>query len=237
MILTAAQVVAVTLIGGLVALDGTSVGQFMVSRPFVAAALGGLVVGRPAQGIVAGLVLEALHLAVLPVGAAKYPEGGPPALAAGAAYAASVRPDALGTVHSGIFPPAAQGATLLLAVLVALALEMVGGRSVEAMRRWNVRFAGAPPEGLSPGRLARRHLAPVAVDFARGAGLTLAALLVLGWLLPMTGFPGFPEVAITAILRLAVVAGLASALRLFGRGHWPLFAAGAAAGVLVAWLR
>lgn len=224
MILTAAQVVAVTLIGGLVALDATSVGQFMISRPFVAAALGGLVVGRPAQGIVAGVVLEALHLAVLPVGAAKYPEGGPPALAAGAVYAAN-------------FPPVAQGATLLVAVLVALALEMVGGRTVEAMRQVNVRFAGAPADGLTPGQLARRHLAPVAIDFARGALLTLAAVLLLGWLLRAIDFAGFPEVAIGSILRLSVVAGLASALRLFGRAHWPLFAAGAAAGVLVAWLR
>jgi mannose/fructose/N-acetylgalactosamine-specific phosphotransferase system component IIC len=209
----------------------------MVSRPFVAAALGGLVVGRPAQGIVAGLVLEALHLAVLPVGAAKYPEGGPPALAAGAVYAASIPPGVLGSVHPDLFPPPTAAATLLAAVLVALALEMVGGRSVEAMRHWNVRFAGAPAEGLAPGQLARRHLAAVAIDFVRGAVLTVAAVLILAWLLPLAGSPGFPEVAVTAILRLAVVAGLASALRLFGRGHWPLFVAGAAAGVLVAWLR
>ncbi|HET7464464.1 MAG TPA: PTS sugar transporter subunit IIC, partial [Longimicrobium sp.] len=73
MTLTLAETVAVTLIGGLVALDGTSVGQFMVSRPFIAAALGGLAVGRPAEGVAAGVVLEARHLAVLPVGAARYP--------------------------------------------------------------------------------------------------------------------------------------------------------------------
>ncbi|HYH81257.1 MAG TPA: PTS sugar transporter subunit IIC [Longimicrobium sp.] len=224
MILTAAQVVAVTLIGGLVALDATSLGQFMVSRPFVAAALGGLVVGRPAQGIIAGVVLEALHLAVLPVGAAKYPEGGPPALAAGAVYAAN-------------FPPVAASATLLVVVLVALALEMVGGRSVDLMRQVTVRFAGAPVEGLTPGQLARRHLAPMAIDFARGALLTLAAVLLLGWLLRAIDFSGFPEVAIETLLRLAVVAGLASALRLFGRAHYPLFLAGAAGGALVAWLR
>jgi len=215
--------VAVTLIGGLVALDGTTVGQFMVSRPFVAAALGGLAVGRPAEGIAAGVVLEALHLAVLPVGASRYPEGGPPAVAAGAAYAAN-------------FPPVAQSATLLVAVLIALAFELIGAWTVARLRQWNVRFAGAPEAGLTPGQLAGRHLAPVAIDFARGALLTLLAVLLLAWLLRAIDFSGFPEVAVGSILRLAVVAGLASALRLFGRAHLPLFAAGAAVGVVVAWL-
>jgi hypothetical protein len=224
MILTAAQTVGVTLIGGLVALDGTSVGQLMISRPFVAAALGGLAVGRPAQGIAAGVVLEALHLAVLPVGAAKYPEGGPPAVAAGAVYAAN-------------FPPVAQAATLLVAVLVALALEWVGGRSVERLRQLNVRFAGAPADGLTPGELWRRHLAPVGLDFVRGALITLAGVLALGWLLEAIDFSGFPELAVGTLIRVSVVAGLASALRLFGRGNYRLFIAGAAAGALVAWLR
>jgi len=223
MTLTLAETVAVTLIGGLVALDGTSVGQFMVSRPFVAAALGGLVAGRPAEGIAAGVVLEALHLAVLPVGAARYPEGGPPAVAAGAVYAAN-------------FPPVAASATLLVTVLVALALEWAGGRSVEGMRQLNVRFAGAPAEGLTPGALAGRHLAPVAIDFVRGAALTLVAVLLLGWLLRAIDFSGFPSVAVGTLIRVSVVAGLASALRLFGRAHYPLFLAGAAAGVVVAWL-
>lgn len=223
MILTAAEIVLAVLIGGLVALDGTSVGQFMVSRPFVAAALGGLAVGRPAQGIVAGVVLEALHLAVLPVGAAKYPEGGPPAVAAGAVYAS-------------IVPPVAAAATLLVCVLVTLALEQVGGRSVELMRQWNGRFAGAPAGGLTPAQVAGRQYGAIAVDFVRGALLTLVAILLLGWLLRAIDFSGFPEVAVGTILRLSVVAGVASALRLFGRAHYPLFLAGAAAGVAVAWL-
>lgn len=223
MILSAAQVVAVTLIGGLVALDGTSVGQFMVSRPFVAAALGGLAVGRPADGIVAGVVLEALHLAVLPVGAAKYPEGGPPAVAAGAVYAAAN-------------VPATASATMLVAVLVALALEMAGGGSVALLRQWNVRFAGSPDGGMTPGQLAGRHLAPIAVDFLRGAAITLAGLLMTAWLVDVIPFDGFPVIAIGTIMRLSVVAGVASALRLFGRAKYPLFLAGAAAGAVVAWL-
>jgi mannose/fructose/N-acetylgalactosamine-specific phosphotransferase system component IIC len=222
---TIAQTAVIALLGGLVALDGTSVGQFMVSRPFVAAALGGLAVGRPMLGIQAGVVLEALHLAVLPVGASKYPEGGPAAVAAGAVFAASQS------------PPAAGAATLLVAVLVALALEWIGGHTVERMRQFNVRFAGAPPEGLTPGEVARRHATPIAIDFVRGAVLTVAGVAVLELLLRAIDFSGFPGIAVGTVVRLAMVAGLASALRLFGRGRYPFFLAGAAAGAAVAWLR
>jgi len=222
--LSPAETAAAAVLGGLLALDGTSVAQVMVSRPFVAAALGGAVAGRPAAGMAVGVVLEALHLAVLPVGASRYPEGGPAAAAAGAVYAAA--------------PATAASATLLVAVLCALALEWVGGRTVIALRQVNARFAGAPPEGLTPGGLARRHGTPIALDFLRGAVLTLLGVLGLGALLAaVAGLSGFPHVAVGTVVRLAAVAGIASALRLFGRANYPLFLAGGAAGALVAWLR
>jgi PTS system mannose-specific IIC component len=224
MMLSPAQTAAAAVLGGLLALDGTSVAQVMVSRPFVAATLGGALVGRPAQGMAVGVVLEALHLAVLPVGASRYPEGGPAGVAAGSVYAAAQA------------PPATASATLLIAVLCALALEWVGGRTVVALRQRNVRFAGAPEGGLTPGGLARRHGIPIALDFARGAVLALAGVLVIGALLSLD-LSGFPDVATSTVVRLAAVAGIASALRLFGRANYPLFLAGGAAGALVAWLR
>jgi mannose/fructose/N-acetylgalactosamine-specific phosphotransferase system component IIC len=224
MMLSPAQTVAVTLLGGLTALDATSVGQFMLSRPFVAATLGGLVAGWPAQGVLVGVVLEALHLAVLPVGASRYPEGGPAGVAAGAVYAAQV-------------PHPAASATLLVVVLGALALEWLGGRTVESLRQFNVRFAGAPAAGLTPGGVARRHGTPIALDFARGALLALLGAVLLQAALLAEDFQGFPQGVARVVLRLAVVAGLASALRLFGRGYYPLFVAGAALGAVVAWLR
>lgn len=224
MTLGPAQTAAVALLGGLLALDGTSVGQFMVSRPFVAASLGGLVAGRPAAGMAAGVVLEALHLAVLPVGASRYPEGGPAAAVAGAVYASQA-------------PAPWASATLLAAVLFALAMEWVGGRSVILLRQFNVRFAGAPEAGLSPGGLARRHALPVAADFVRGAALALAGAVGLQAVLGAVDLSGFHAPAAGTVVRLAVAAGIASALRLFGRAHYPLFVAGALAGALVAWLR
>lgn len=224
MTLSPAETAAAAALGGLLALDATSVGQVMVSRPLVAATLGGLLAGRPAQGLAVGIVLEALHLAVLPVGASRYPEGGPAAAVAGVAYAAQ--------------PPAFGGsAALLVAVLFALALEWIGGRTVVWLRQCNARFAGAPAGEITPGGLARRHGIPVALDFLRGAVLTLAGVLALDAILGVTDVRGFPDVAADTVVRLAAAAGIASALRLFGRAHYPLFVAGVAAGALVAWLR
>lgn len=204
------------LLGGTVAIDGTSFGQFMLSRPFVAAALAGAIVGRPAEGALIGLVLEAFHLHVLPVGAAKYPEGGPPAVAGGAVFAA-VSPQPSG---------------LLLTVIAVLALEWIGGESVRYLRQANQRFvpgtSGAP---VDPDRLERRHLAAIGIDFARGMLLVAAGILLLTILLrsltPLWGLgEGIPQAVIGA-----VVAGLlASSLRIVGSKGW-LTAAGAAAGL------
>jgi mannose/fructose/N-acetylgalactosamine-specific phosphotransferase system component IIC len=205
------------LLGGVVAVDGTSFGQLMVSRPFVAAAVAGWIVGDPVHGAAMGVVLEAFHLAVLPVGAAKYPEGGPPAVAGGAVYAAS-NPTA---------------GTLLLLVLFVLLLEWVAGESVRILRQINVRLiSGASGERWTAARLERRHLAAIVLDYLRGILLVTVSLLALigvaRLLVPLWAI----SESITAVLVTAMVAGLlAGALRGVGSRIW--FAAAGAAGALL----
>src|SRR5918997_1779260 len=113
------RLIILLLWGGFVALDGASYGQFMVSRPLVAATIAGWIFGSPVQGAVVGIVLESFHLAILPVGAAKYPESGPPAAAAGAVYSVSDF----------------ASSTLLIVVLGALLLEHIGGETVRYLRQ------------------------------------------------------------------------------------------------------
>ncbi|HEX5726261.1 MAG TPA: PTS sugar transporter subunit IIC, partial [Longimicrobiaceae bacterium] len=170
---------ALALLGGLLALDGTSFGQFMVSRPLAAASLAGLVAGAPLQGAAAGLLLEALHLAVLPVGAARTPETAPAAVAAGGVYAAG--------------NPAQ--AALLLVVVFGLAWEWACGRTVVRLRQENARHAlPTPDEAGDPRRLAARHLRAMGIDFARGAVLTLGGMLLLALLLRLPqGFGLLPS--------------------------------------------
>ena len=211
-----------SLLGGLLALDATSLGQLMLSRPLIAAGLAGMIAGNPEGGIVVGVLMEAIHLAVLPVGASRYPEAGPAAVAAAGAYARAA--------------DTAQVA-LLASVIFMLAWGWVGGRSVEWLRRVNARTA-VPVEGpVEPAAVERLHLRALGFDFLRGAGMTLLGLLVLGTLLETLGWIPFREPWTRPALALSAAGALASSLRLFGRRRLPLFAAGAAAGALLLWLR
>jgi mannose/fructose/N-acetylgalactosamine-specific phosphotransferase system component IIC len=209
------------LLGGVVGLDGTSVGQLMLSRPLVSATLGGLVAGQPVQGAAVGVLLEALHLGVLPVGASRYPEGGPPAVAAGAVFALSP----------------GSGTMLLVTLLFALAWESLCGWTVQWMRSTHARYA--VPEGTAATELdgvVRGHLRAIAADFARGAAMAALGVGVLAALsaaVPLVRLPpGLPQLLAAGI----AAAAFASAMASFGaRLRW--FFAGAAGGVLFLVLR
>lgn len=204
------------LLGGVVALDATSLGQVMVSRPLVAATLAGWTVGRPMEGAVVGLVLETLHLGVLPVGAARYPEPGPPAVAAAAVWALSD----------------GSGEMLVLALLFALGWEWLCGTSVQRLRQFNTRFSVGETVGATdPRALERQQWTAVGADFVRGAALTVAGIALLGALAGLlpdgTAHPRLGPLAAGTV----TAAALAAALRSFGLRRVPLFLAGAAGGV------
>lgn len=196
---------AIALWGGLVGLDATAFPQAMISRPLIAATLTGLLLDRPLEGAVLGALLEAFALAILPIGAARYPEAGTAAVAATAAYSAAT---------PALHPPA-----LLLATLFALAWERAAGASVTALRRLNERLAGTLPDRprTEPRTIERRHLAALSLDAARGATITLLGTLA-GTLLLQTLAPGWPlhPAAPTGALTAAATAMLAAALQLFG---------------------
>lgn len=204
-------------LGSWVTLDTTSAGQFMVSRPFVAATLAGWVAGDPTQGALVGVLLESFHLSILPVGAARYPEGGSAAVVAGGSYAA----------HGG-------GAGTLLTVLVfALVWEWVAGESVRQMRHLNGR--SLPYEEGSPADHVRLHWQALGTDLLRGLALTACGFVLLaGFVLLRQLAPPTPP-AWQLGVALAAAAGLtASALSLFGgRAQALRFAAGAGLGILV----
>ena len=205
-------------LGGLVAIDGTGCGQFMVSRPLVAATLGGLVVGEPAAGAAMGLILEAFHLTVLPVGAASYPEGGAPAVAAG-----------------GVFGLAGGGAPeLVTTALFFLLWSRLSGETVRLMRRVNVRLVSRDTAvRLGVAGLERRHMAALGLDFARGMLLVAAGTAVLALMLHTARSAwGVGERVPQLVMDAAVAGLLASGLRLLG-GKPVAFAAGAVGGLIL----
>ncbi len=154
----------VTLAGGILALDATSAGQFMVSRPLVAGVFTGWILGDPGLGLLLGALLELYLLVSFPVGGARFPEG-PTATVVAVASAA--------------------GASGIGAIPVAMAVGLIWGRfggwTITSLRRLNGRLVPEPgEEGAGPGRVVTAHLGAIGLDFLRGALVTFAGVLVGG---------------------------------------------------------
>lgn len=160
-----ASLLSIALLGALLGLDVVSFPQAMISRPIVAATLGGAVAGDVSSGLLAGAVLEMIALEMLPVGASRYPEWGTASVVGGAMAAAFVT-----------FPGAP-----VVAVFASIATAWVGGWSMHALRRLNGIWAREALESLesgSSGTVVGLQLRGLTGDLLRGAALTLVALLV-----------------------------------------------------------
>jgi mannose/fructose/N-acetylgalactosamine-specific phosphotransferase system component IIC len=211
--------------GTLVALDLVSVPQAMLSRPLVAGTVAGWLAGDVEAGLRVGALLELFALDVLPIGAVRYPDYGPAAVA-GAALAAGA-PWELG---------------LGVSVGVALVLAVLGGWSLKQVRRRNARAIQRRAAALAAGESGAIRLLQyggIARDAARGALLTGLGLLVAwavasGVQLDRQTAVGLTLVAIGAALSAAASGAVRSAGR-DARLRW--LAAGVAAGTLLAVLR
>lgn len=211
------------LLGGFVGLDSTSFPQLMISRPLVAGTLAGLMLGRPLEGMMLGAILEVFDLAILPIGAARYPESGTATVAATVSYIATT------AVAEGL-------AALLLGVVFGLAWERVAGASVVLHRRLSEKILFRGEETIPSARVEARHLSTMGLDFVRGAVVCVAGALLgtllLGTLTPLWGV--HPRLAASALL-LAGSAVLAAALTVFGgwREARRFFLLGAVCGSLL----
>jgi PTS system mannose-specific IIC component len=216
--------IAIGLIGGLVGLDATSFPQAMWSRPLVAGTATGLVLGRPAAGLLVGAILEIFALLILPFGAARYPESGTAAAAAAAAYSVAA-------------PAGGDPRLLLLVVVFGLIWERIAGASVIFVRRLNERLVALPlAHDDIERKLPRRHVLALSIDFLRGVWAVLlgsaAGILLLRTFGPfLHGGAGLSA----GVLVVATAAMLGSALPLFGglRKRWPALALGMLCGALL----
>lgn len=219
--MTSLELLLLTLLGGVVALDTTSVGQFMLSRPLASGVLAGWILGDPVQGLLVGGVLEVLYIMIFPIGGGRFPEAGPATVVAVSAASAA-----------GWGP----GAGLAAGILLGVVWSYLGGLSVGVQRHLNGRIAPDPfAEGLSPGQVARDHLAAIGLDFVRGVLVTLGGLLAATLAGPWVG-RSWPLDGATTFALLLVAAGvpLGILLRSFGgfRKRGLLFASGLVAGVV-----
>lgn len=197
--------VALVVLGGIVALDATSLGQLMLSRPLVAATLAGAIAGVPLEGALIGALLEALSLGILPVGATRYPDTGTGAVAA------------VGTLGLSGTPSVAPA--LLLAVVYGLVWQRIAGASVVGGRYLNERLVGAGRSGERP-RLdilvEHRHIESMLIEMGRGVVITIGALAIGVFLLPLAlSNWGLPHIVATLAVSVAVSGVLAGTAPLF----------------------
>jgi PTS system mannose-specific IIC component len=213
---------AVLLVWGIVVgVDLVSFPQGLLSRPLVAASVAGAILGDPHSGLRVGVILELFALDVLPIGASRYPDYGPGAVVAGAFAAGGSGPHLLGP-----------------AVLLGVLLAIVGGRSIEGLRRLNGGLVRRAEPALAKGdRSMVRHLfwVGISADAARSLGLTafgLSAVVLLRWGLEVPVELG-QSLGLVAIAG-GILGGVNGILR--RSGGTPLIGFGLVLGMVVAWI-
>jgi mannose/fructose/N-acetylgalactosamine-specific phosphotransferase system component IIC len=194
------------ILGAVVAVDATSLGQLMLSRPLVAGTLAGAIVGMPLEGALIGALMEVLSLGILPVGAARYPETGTAAVAA------------VGTL--GLAGAAPLPETLLLVLVYGLVWQRIFGVTVVAGRYLNERLVHAGEEVAREdlhSRIERWHLTSMTMDLLRGAVMTAIATLVG---VPLLRFAvatsALPSLAAAIAVAAAAATVLMGTARVFG---------------------
>lgn len=214
---------SLALLGGLLALDATSVGQFMVSRPLVAGTLAGWWLGDPALGLEVGTILELFQIAGVPAGGSRVPESGP----------ASVVAVAVAMSAGGL-------AGMALGLMAGLVISEFGGMTVGLQRHMVARVFGRTESmSMTAPTLTAVHLSAVLLDFVRGAGVTTVGLVVGGWLSGVLAsrWP-LPYETTVALMLIGASVHLGALLRGFGgwKSRRTVFLVGLVAGIVGAYL-
>jgi PTS system mannose-specific IIC component len=197
------EAMPIALLAGVVGLDVVSFAQTMISRPIVAATLGGAFVGAPVPGLICGAALECLALEALPVGASRYNEWGSASVVAGAVAA--------GGAPGGVFP---NTSALGVAVLVGITTAWFGGWTMIKHRQLIARFARPRLPQLAAGErrtVVGLQLFGLTADLGRGMLIGAGSFLIASplALLMSRRFTFRDDIARTAIV--AAVAAVAAA--------------------------
>ena len=217
------QVILLILLWGtVVGLDLVSVPQAMISRPLVAGTVAGWLVGDVQTGLRLGVLFELFALDVLPVGAVRYPDYGPATVAAVVLGAGSIWQLNLG-----------------LSVALGLVLALLGGWSLQVVRRWNARAIQQRAAALAAGEsnaIRRLQYGGLLRDSLRGFLLTLLGVVLAFAIRDNVRMDEQTELALTLVaVGSALAAAASGAFRSSGRSvrlKW--LAAGAGAGILLA---
>jgi mannose/fructose/N-acetylgalactosamine-specific phosphotransferase system component IIC len=163
MILT---IVGIALVGGLIGLDRTAVGQFMISQPIVVGPLTGWMLGDLGAGFVMGAVLELIWVLDMPVGT----------FVPADATISTVSATAIAALGN---PGGASLPVIGFSILLTTAMVPATMKADSIIRHWNSRLADALVAGPGPdpgSALVRAHLSGLPVFFLKSFILCLVFL-------------------------------------------------------------
>jgi PTS system mannose-specific IIC component len=197
------QLLPIAILAGVLGLDVVSFPQAMISRPIVAATLGGAFLGAPMAGLAVGAALECLALESLPVGASRYPEWGSASVVAGALGARDV--SGLTAPHPGAFA---------IAVAAGVAIAWFGGATMIKHRQLIAAFARPRLPQLAAGNrntVIGLQVFGMTADLARGTLVGLLAYLPAGLLCAWADERWTLSAELTRAAVVACVAAVAAA--------------------------
>ena len=197
------DLVPLSLLGGVLGLDVVSFPQAMISRPIVAATLGGAFAGDAMAGLICGAALECLAVESLPVGASRYPEWGSASTVAGVLAAQGAA--------GSIIP---QAGSLAIAVVIGIFTAWVGGITMVRHRRLIASWARPRLDRLAAGNVRTMmslQLFGITLDFVRGTLLTLFMLIPTLWFTDWANAHWNLNADITKAVVVTTVAAVAAA--------------------------
>ncbi len=112
-----------SLLGGIIGLDTTVVGQIMISQPLVSGAITGFLLGNLPAGILIGALLQLLWIAAIPIGSAIPPDSSLMAILATAI-----------TIMAGKVSPS----SMMLAMMISIPVGLLTGKVDVIIRRINI---------------------------------------------------------------------------------------------------
>ena len=205
-------IAGVALVGGIIGLDRTAAGQFMISQPIVAAPLAGWLLGDATAGLIIGAMLELIWVLDMPVG------GFVPADATVSAVTATA-------VAALTCPGGAPRSVLGFSILLSLGTVPFTMMADTYVRSWNSRLVDAAHAGANAERsLSRAHLTGLCAFFLKS--VVLYVLLLPAELAAAALFmrsPSTVQVAMELFLKLLPLLGIALVVRRLSIGALDLF--------------
>lgn len=200
-----APLLPIGLVGAILGLDTVSFPQAMLSRPLIAATIGGALMGSPVSGLLVGAALELIALETLPFGASRYPEWGSAAVVGGALFASA---------------PAQPSGAMAMAMIAALATAWFGGWTMVKLRQLNARWAAQSRGALDAGArgtVIGLQLRGMTADLLRGFVLTVVAWSLFSPLTRMALAQWSIDARVSRAITVAVATSVAVA------AAWKLF--------------